>query len=648
MFKIDNNFVAKKATLEKLDVIELNNKADKILDFLSVVHPFLTNKTIDLRVKDPRTEHKAIPAIEIKTFKREHKPFEVIGQDKDGKDIRYNQVHKTFTLFSNTEMYLKNKLINKLDELYNKKSVPFCTFFSTHTLNDYIQIVDEDSLRKKGYSEKKITCILNHNHINVKNSLSTQIVSADFDHITVDEMNKELERFNKIGLNPNIVVSSGHGFHLHWLLKEPIFTFNRKIFVDFHNSLISKGFRNDEKIGDIARVLRVPYTLNCKDPNNITEVELLYCNTDFTYTEQDLFNALDKLEDVVPLTPIKEKSKVETKVKKEKDLFIVSKENKSNNNVKYELLDEAILKEEFNKLYCIYPLLQDIPEPVKQLMMGFRKGMADVQLLFLITYLYRNLGMDKATITNIVNVMKVQDRFNWAWADDGYIKEKIDRVYHEKKYNAGGIYLSNKLNTTFGFVDWQFQDRSTIMINNYIFTKISEIGTASAIVYLKMLVDNNYNNTTVFELNDCVKKFNISKRNIQPHFQKLCDARILDKKRSAKKKGETYDYILSAFTDDTKGFTKFNAFVLKTMIRQFNNKELNATQLCILIYLAYRAVQGKFAIAQDTIAENFGLNQSNISKNFKKLIEYDYVTREKVYTSNVKYHYEYVTHFLNR
>jgi hypothetical protein len=88
-----------------------------------------------------------------------------------------------------------------------------------------------------------------------KDCYRVQAVWMDFDK-------PELPTFT---LKPNLLVSSGNGWHIYWLLKSPIFLRSgRWTEVEAVTRGICKKFKGDMTTIDITRVLRVPDTLNHK------------------------------------------------------------------------------------------------------------------------------------------------------------------------------------------------------------------------------------------------------------------------------------------------------------------------------------------------------------------------------------------------
>jgi hypothetical protein len=77
---------------------------------------------------------------------------------------------------------------------------------------------------------------------------------------------------------PNVIVASGHGFHCHWTLQEPILVGKWQ---ELSGRLIGaveqhKLSVDTEVTLDRARILRVPGTWNNKDPDHPVKVELIH------------------------------------------------------------------------------------------------------------------------------------------------------------------------------------------------------------------------------------------------------------------------------------------------------------------------------------------------------------------------------------
>ena len=96
---------------------------------------------------------------------------------------------------------------------------------------------------------------------------------------------------------PTIIVDSGGGYHCYWVLKDP-FILDTPLKEEVAKSLQKRWVEfvgGDKAVHDLARVLRVPGTLNHKyDPPR--QVRVAYQNTELLYSIQQLEAALPVLE----------------------------------------------------------------------------------------------------------------------------------------------------------------------------------------------------------------------------------------------------------------------------------------------------------------------------------------------------------------
>lgn len=116
--------------------------------------------------------------------------------------------------------------------------------------------------------------------------LCSYSVWIDVDAADEDERTAARKRIKDFPLPPSIVVSSGRGFHVYWLLRKPTKkwdTFSKVI------KAFEKMFKAD-RTGDRTRVLRVPGTMHTKDPNNPLPVSIIEELTDLQrmYSLRDL------------------------------------------------------------------------------------------------------------------------------------------------------------------------------------------------------------------------------------------------------------------------------------------------------------------------------------------------------------------------
>lgn len=100
-----------------------------------------------------------------------------------------------------------------------------------------------------------------------------------------ETQDEAVEFLNSLPIVPSIVVSSGNGFHAYWLLNEPYKISNeedRNNISDIlagwqkyiNNAAKEKGWRLDT-VSDLARVLRLPGTLNHKNEESLVECNVI-------------------------------------------------------------------------------------------------------------------------------------------------------------------------------------------------------------------------------------------------------------------------------------------------------------------------------------------------------------------------------------
>lgn len=121
--------------------------------------------------------------------------------------------------------------------------------------------------------------------------LPGRVVWADLDTKDyaggIDELRKRVEQFP---IKPSIVVWSGHGVHLYWLLREPA----EPAKIASINERIARVLGGDHA-WDRARVLRLPGSFNRKDPTKPIAVEIRQFEPDRRYNESEIADALDLL-----------------------------------------------------------------------------------------------------------------------------------------------------------------------------------------------------------------------------------------------------------------------------------------------------------------------------------------------------------------
>lgn len=162
----------------------------------------------------------------------------------DIKVITDDQANFYKTLFSNFDKYIEIRLIKEgkgtkqlfltYDELLE--------YQPPNDVNAYVGVYERDN-KFKG---DKDSCT------------KTNVIYLDFDDETEESIRHKID-IKKIP-QPTIIVNSGHGFHVYWLLEEPAGHELNPIIKKLQQTL-----KADPKSTDIARILRIPDTMNVKE-----------------------------------------------------------------------------------------------------------------------------------------------------------------------------------------------------------------------------------------------------------------------------------------------------------------------------------------------------------------------------------------------
>jgi len=111
----------------------------------------------------------------------------------------------------------------------------------------------------------------------------------------------------KMNLNPSIIVDSGHGIHVYWLLDKPLMLDKDSIKeaegLMKHLELLCGG----DSVKDVSRILRVPFTTNWKTEDGVSS-GIIYSNYNYRYSLDEIRNLIGK-KGLDPVIAVLEKSK---------------------------------------------------------------------------------------------------------------------------------------------------------------------------------------------------------------------------------------------------------------------------------------------------------------------------------------------------
>jgi hypothetical protein len=191
-----------------------------------------------------------------------------------------NQTEFFQTIYQFCEGYIELRpFLHCTDDLTQIQ--PFCDAQKSHDL--YFGVATRDGKAGRAENVIDVPCVW---------------CDADFNKVPKEILSSQLKRFP---FKPSIIVESGGGVHFYWLLKEPS---REYIAIEDINRRITFQLKGDPNSCDIARVLRIPNTINHKYPA-LCKVRKNY---GFRYD-------LDTFLDVLPKANISAKSNGGLKIK---------------------------------------------------------------------------------------------------------------------------------------------------------------------------------------------------------------------------------------------------------------------------------------------------------------------------------------------
>ncbi|MBA7497244.1 hypothetical protein ES702_07856 [subsurface metagenome] len=149
--------------------------------------------------------------------------------------------------------------------------------------NVYFGVCPRDERKGKEENVKEVGCIW-----------------IDLDCHNDKERVEKLKGLKKFNLRPSIIVSSGRGYHIYWLLDKAFTIKNQeeRLTIKGYVKGLSKALGGDHTF-DLARVLRVPGTMNLKDPDKPLPVKLSEFYPDHSFKLEDFEPYRVEVEEII-------------------------------------------------------------------------------------------------------------------------------------------------------------------------------------------------------------------------------------------------------------------------------------------------------------------------------------------------------------
>ncbi len=567
---------------------EICSIAKKQLQFLETVHPFITER------------RSYIPEI------LELRP--IFRGEKTGKST-YIQ---SYTTWANSEKSL-DLLVRFLEKINGR---PYCLYYSVFC---FIPTLGDGRYR-----------------INNKNAECTNILVADFDEISEEEFYSRKKKFSQLGLK-TLDVFSGHGYQSILLLQEK--TEDKNILKKYTNTLLRKGFHVDPAIVDPARIMRMPFSYNCKscDPRSkyfsaspeIFETSVVNQTTE-RYDVDDVFARLETLPDV------------EGSIEPESEKIISNNKPRSRKKMSDEELCQMLENDYGKKLenteiqYAHLLDVDSLPEPVLKMLMGIPEGQRNKVMMFLVPYFRNSLGL---SLPKIKEVMHIWGKNCHPSLDADFVSSEVDRIYGYGFKGKHGAY-TKELHFIYGHMPLnKYKKDSKIIISNEFFDeKYRDISPGSIRIFLalKLAEKEGYKH---FSRDDMRKAVGISERTLDRNIRNILRSGYLCKRKKGcvKQKGEKYTYYLNPYFSSVSGFTSVETATVKLMLEELSNGETK-----LYLYLSRMTDRGRECWAsQKYLAQKVGKTQCTISKMTDSLCQKKFIEKNTFRIDDIA-HCEYV------
>lgn len=574
---------------------ELEAQAKTIIDFLLTVHPELQNKS-------PQST-----CVELRP----------INRSPDNVNIRLNRSLNLWRLDDKSIDILK-------DYLSKHNGQPYCMYYSVFAF-DY----SKDAYTKAGRKAVK-------GKITSDAAMFTNELVLDFDNFSYLSIQGFFHMLDQAGLE-GMWVFTGHGYQLHILLDGPLYD-SRMLYRMVH-LFRSKGFMCDTSCVDPARLMRLPFTYNCK------------CFSQEEYDEEfnnpPLCRILKETTRRYSIAEIIDRvSSLETVSDSDEVLYFESlqeKRNETTADVGGEDAGEAgfyLSKVEYPE----YLTFSDMPTPIQGMLQSTPSGYRNNVLALLIKYFKQYLLLGKEQMWEILNIWANQA------CEPAYNRMDFAKDF-ERLYQIGGLPYSSELAKKFGYIDFKDQIQlhrdNKVFISNRVFQNLALIdgNVLRAYLAVKILEHENYQDDEVDEIKITIDAIaEVSGMSI-PTLKRVLPAtkkaKLLYVVTGAKRKGEPNTYHCVQIQDSDAGFKALSVNDLEVYLSSSPRLKLTNPELKLYLFMLYKFYTKDRAMSLKKLGEFIGRSESTVSEIVLSLRKKKYLRVEKVYKDNVIFYNKY-------
>lgn len=497
----------------------------------------------------------------------------------------------------------------------DKSNVKSTLYYHLNTSTNYIYDFIKD-LNGKGYdiyysifnfrpvrSEYRNT--ISSKRITQATAQATRILPMDLDGITEEKYVEVKAILKGLGLE-TLDLNTGHGYQIIILLED--YCYDKTIMKKFTNLLIEKGIPADSAIIDAARIMRLPYTYNCKcmmrssnyynqeDPVPVKQV----ADTEVRYSLEDIFKKLKILPSV------------------ERPKAIKSKGTKPKGTKRQEISKEKVLmsKKEQAKLlqkYQTKPVVMTLEPLIQKILLGTPEGIRNNALLFMMPY-FRN--SKSYTIEETTEILTIWGELCKPKIPSKEIKSMVKQLYQYKDIQGYYGRYTKELEAEYGklCINFSRENSNMVQIPNEFIRNRNEVPSQAINLYITLLVENLETKDIALTNEELMQKCGMSRSTFYRSIKYLVENGYIERVKRSKKKGEKYSYQINEEQQNNK---KKQGYVLvdKNRIAELINK-VTTTECFVWLYLKMlKGVRkGSVIQTQESIGNRLERKRNTISE----------------------------------
>ena len=423
--------------------------------------------------------------------------------------------------------------------------------------------------------------------------LFTQEIVLDFDDISFEDYTELVDLFESLDIFA-LWVYTGHGYQAHILLDVPCYDTQilRKAVAKFR----SKGFACDPKCIDPARVMRLPWTFNCKgfvddkyahEQENPPRCEVMQ-DTESRYSIEEIFEKLDTLPTISP--------------DDEAEFIEACKDKRAIDDDSDDVVVEDVL--------FVYPYLDrfNLPDAMKKMLRYTRQGYRNKVLGFLIKQFKVQYKLGKDAILEILEI------WGQKACDPPYDRDELYSDFKRLFYHYNGLSYDASLKQEFGTID--FDDlivlrKKDIYIPNKFFRSFPDLTDKEIKVYLAiLLLEHNEQDATQETLANLLQ---VSDRSIRTALQPLLKSGHAYKVSGNRKMGIPFTYHTSKIVSKNDGYQTYSYNDLQAYVNELCNTGKSNGELKLFMFMRYKFYSGDIFMTQENLGINIGCSRRSVS-----------------------------------